>query len=774
MPAQEYIFADFSGGLNASVQADKLADNEALLAMNARLDEFGGIQSCPGSTLQNTATYTDTSNNKNIHSLAIDATLGAIAGVGADLYTGPTLGALSDALTGQNTAQAKMSTSLAAESRIYMDINGVGYAFDPTLTAPITVDWAPPQAGSGGSTTHTAGTGGTVARAGGAAWSGAGNITGVSGFATVPLAVAGPSFSQYLKATGFGFSLSTNTLQGITVNATAKLSGVENIGYVSVTATLLKNGVAVGQTQTGTIFQSSAINLVWGNSTFLWNAGFTAADLNSATFGVLFTAQISSNASITPVTFEIQNVTVTASQVGSGFVAGSSTAGSALAGTYTWAITNVAADGAESDLSSPSLGVAIGGGAGTLTSIPIGDARTTTRNVYRIGGSLTSFYLVGQIGDNISTTYFDNQSDIAALTQGSLAAGQVAGLPSYTRLGSTSVRFPCWHLQRLFWVNANQPNQILWSDVDGGPFAYPATNELPVGDSKPCVGLVSKFGCLFIIKTDSIWCLSGNDESNFSLIRTESIVGTDQPFTICPISNGILFTNNQGVFIFNGAVSVKFAPKLNLLFRNETRSGLSAIETRNKSVTQNHCAVANADFYYLAVASSGSTSNNLLFVINWTTGVITTRSLKALSLTVDNTSGNVYAGLANGQVVQLDNYASQTDSQGALPWTYQSKYTDCNSRGSNLTIWSFEFYGNTNGQLVTPTIYFDGGNSSETLASFSTTSNQRVQRQFKNSNSRKAQTVSIRLDSNVAVGPIDMTHIKVFYDVLPGRARTGQ
>lgn len=770
--SQEFIFAEFTGGCNPSTAPDKLAPNEAILAINCRLDENGGLQSCPGSTLQNTSTYSDSSSNKNVHSLFVDSAIGALGSVGQDALIGATVGSLVNVLAGSNTSQSKMSAG-GAPSRIYFEINGVAQAFDPSLSTAITVDWSPPQAGAGASTTKTAGTGGTVARTGGATWTNASNITGTTGFATVPLAVAGPSFSQYLKATGFGFALSTNTLQGIQVNATAKLSGPENIGYVSVVATLLRNGVAVGQTRTATIFQSTNITLPFGSSTDLWGANLTSADLNSATFGVLFTATISSNASITPITFEIQNVTVTASQVGTGFVAGTAGSGTSLAGTYTWAITNVAADGAESDLSSPSLGVALGGAAGTLTSIPAGDARTTSRNIYRIGGTLNSFYLVGQISDNVSTTFYDNNSDIVVLTEGVIAAGGVAGLAANTRLGNQSVRFPCYHLDRLFWIS--QPNTVIWSQPLNA-FAYPANNFALVGDSKVACGLVSKFGCLFIIKSDSIFCLSGTDESNFSLTRTESIVGTDQPWTITPISNGILFANSQGTYIFNGAVSTKLSPKLDLLFRGENRNGLPAIETRSKSVTQNFCAVANADYFYFSCASQGSTSNNLLFVLNLATGQITTRSIQVLSLTVDNTSGAVYAGLANGQVVQLDDYLAGTNnSQGSLLFTYQTPYTDCGARGSNLVVTAIEVYANTNGASVTGTLLYDSGNSSEVLAPFSTTSNQRVLRKTVASNSRLAQTVSVRLDSSIpnGKGPIEITHIKIFYDIRAGHARVG-
>ncbi len=774
MSSQEFLIADFSGGVNPSTQPDKLLPNESLQAINCRIDELGGLASAPFSSVQASA-LTDSAGNTTAHSVFYDNAVGAVSGVGQDIFAGATVGSLANVLSGSNTSQQKMSFG-AAPTRVYFDSGqgNTGYAFDPSLTSIITVDWAPPQAGAGATTTKTAGTGGTVTRAGSAVWTNAGNITGTTGFATVPLAVAGPSSSQYLKATGFGFSLTTNTLQGIQVNATAKLSGPENVGYVTVNATLLRNGVAVGLTQFSTIFQSSNINLVWGNSTFLWGANLTAADLNNANFGVLFTAQISPNASITPITFEIQNVTVTASQVATGFVAGTAGSGTNLAGTYSYAITNVAADGAESDLSASSLGVVLGGAAGTLTSIPAGDARTTSRNVYRIGGTLNSFYLVGSISDNVSTTYYDNQSDIAALTEGVIAAGGVAGLPANSRLGNTPVRFPCYHLDRLFWVTPNQPNQIIWSQPLNA-FAYPANNSDDVGDSKPITGLISKWGCLIIIKASEVWILSGNDESNFSLTKSESVVGSDQPFTITQLANAIVFGNSANLYAFNGALSTKLNPKLDLLFRNESRNGLPAIETQVKSVTANYCAAATSEYLYYACAAKGTLVNNMLLAINLNTGTITTRSVDISSLTVDNVNDCVYAGLSSGKIVKLDDYFATADVQGNLPWTLQSRFTDCGARGSNLVFWGYEFYGNTNGVSVTPTIFYDNGNNSEVLAPFSTTTNKRVRRQSNATNSRLAQTMSLRLDASIPANSVgvEVIHIKLLYEIRPGNARVG-
>lgn len=762
---QEYIFSDFSGGMNPSLAVDKLPDNQLLQASNVRLDESGNANSAFGSTLLSSST--DSSGNKNVHSVYFDAQIGAVVGIGKDVFDGAGLGSLTDALGGTNAGQSKMSFGVGP-GRIFFDVNGTPMFFDPTLTTPLAIDWAPPSAGAGGSTLKTSGTGGTVSRSANV-WTNATNVTGTTGFATVVLSTGSPN-SDFLKANGFGFGLSTSTLQGIQVTCNAKLSGVESTGYVTVTATLLRNGVSVGQSRFATIFQNTTLQLPFGNSTDLWGSGLLAADLNAATFGVLISATLSANAIVSPITLSINDIAVTASQVGSGFVAGTAGSGTNLAGTYTWAITNVAKDGAESDLSSPSLGVGLGASAGTLTSIPLGDARTASRNVYRIGGTMNSFYLVGSIPDNIATTYYDNTTDLFAITEGVIAAGGVAGLAANTRFGSGIGRYPCYHLDRLF---VAQGNILAWSQPLN-PFGWPVTSFTAVGDGKAISGIISKWGSLIVIKPDSIWILSGTDESNFSLAKSESVVGTDQPFTICSIEAGVPFVNSQGLWLFNGAVSVKLTNKLDLLFRGQSRDGIGPIETINRSVTMNHCAVATADNFYLSVATLGSSVNNMLFIISLATGGITTRSIDFLAMGVDTTTGFVYGGLANGQIVQLDDYLATVDSQGPLQYAVQTKYSDLGNRGSNLEIWSFEFCGNTGGNVVTPTISYDNGNATETLAPFSTTTYTRVQRSFASGNSRKAQNVSITLNAPIAKGGIDLTTIKVYYDVLAGRARTGQ
>src|SRR5207302_1707741 len=134
---------------------------------------------------------------------------------------------------------------------------------------------------------------------------------------------------------------------------------------------------------------------------------------------------------------------------GSGFTAGVGAAG-LLSGTYAYKITFAAAGGEEGDASNASNSVTLSNQQGTLTAIQTGDLRTAARNIYRKGGLLSSYYLVGRISDNITSTFADNQTDLAALTQGTILPGDTVGDEPNTRLGSQQVRFPCLHYDRVF------------------------------------------------------------------------------------------------------------------------------------------------------------------------------------------------------------------------------------------------------------------------------------------------------------------------------------
>lgn len=777
--SQELIISDFSGGMNALAAVDKLDKKECLLAENVRLDETGDILSAGAFTRQNASPYAAAggTNPNNVHSTYWNPSFGGVAGVGQDVFAGPTLGGLTSRLAGANAMNQKMSFA-SAPNRVYFDVGSVGYWTD--LNNLLTVDWPPPA-----SFASTAGPsyGGAVATAGtGPGWT---NIIGIlsttSSPATVGIGTKANSNQMRVTMTTNSFAVGS-TVTGIVLTV---IASTNQPSFASITVSLLKSGVPVGTPKTQSVSGGLA-TLTFGSSVDLWGTTWLASEVNSGTFGYQITANNSFTGANVTVGAEGGQLQIYGGNTGT--FAGTGTTGT-LTGTYTWKITFGAANGEESDGSGDTAAVVLSAQQGTLTAIPTGDARTTVRNIYRFGGALTSHYLVGTINDNTSTTYSDNLSDLAALTAGSILAGDVPGDFPNSRLGGTNVRFPVYHYDRTFWVNQNQTNQILWSKPLNG-FAYPVINTIDVGDSKPVIRLVSIFGELIIFKTDSIWRLTGTDETSFDLTQTPSAVGTDEPFTIVALPDKIIFANRYGLWVFNGYTSQPLTTKLDLWFKQDDRTGKSVFgvsgfrppEVVSATVPANFDAAGNSEKFYFAYAEKSQTQNNALLVFDVKHGNLTKREPGTplpLSLAIDPVNGYVYMGDAQGFISLLDDWNGASAAGSPLNFDFQYGYTDL-QRGSNKVIHALEFYLNTNGQALTPFVYYDNGLASETLAPITTSGLQRVVRTLTSTASKKMQNFSWRLQGtlssvNISGTPqIQVVSVKPYFDIRTGRSRTGQ
>ena len=799
----EQIIADFSGGMNASVAVDKLGDKECLLAENVRFDEQGNVLISGANTAQNVTALT-AGTSSAIHSLFFDQAIGGIAGVGTAIFAGARLATLSTSTTATNPQSSKMSFGIAP-NRVYMDIGGTGYWMNPAPSNLITVDWAPPSvAGATVNGPNRAGTG--TASGTGQPWGSPNNITSTNTGISAVITNTDGSNSNILYAKNFSFAISASAVSGITVSLDALVqdtpyfefdpphtSTIPAKGTTIISVTLLKNGIPTGSTKTrsfswpGSSFEGT---IVLGGTTDLWGTLFAQSDINSANFGFQVTV---SNSGTGIFDTELTNGRITVYQ-GAGFSAGTGTTGT-LTGTYTYKVTFAASSGEESDASNASTAVVLSGQQGTLTSIPTGDARTASRNVYRKGGILTAYYLVGNIADNTTTTYSDNQTDIAALTEAVILAGDTIGDEPNTRLGNQAVKYPTYHYDRVFWANGNN---LIWSKPLNG-FAYPADFSQPVGDSKDITGILSLGGELIIFKSDGIWRFTGTDENSFQLARTLSAVGTDWPFTIVAAGGStsgfyftgrIIFANRQGIWTFNGYNSSKISTKLDLWFRQDDKTGVAirgvngfhVPEIINSAATMLYQAAASAGFYRLIYAESGHSTNNAMLVLDLERGNITKRPFAAGSLAVDSVSNYFYAGSQTGFIVQLDDWNAVNDGLGnPVNMDFQTKYYDLKLRGSKFAVWGVEFLLNTSGQIVTPYIYFDEGTGTpETLGIISNSAAQRVFRKLTGINSRSCRNFSVRLNASSSLAnssgipAIQLNHIKIYFEPRQSRARTGE
>ena len=102
-----------------------------------------------------------------------------------------------------------------------------------------------------------------------------------------------PNYSQYIKATNFGFSVPTgSTIDGIVVEVERKASqDINNTGYGTDASVLIVQGGAetgTDKADTTTHWPTSDAYKTYGSSSDLWGTSWTVAQINASDFGVSF------------------------------------------------------------------------------------------------------------------------------------------------------------------------------------------------------------------------------------------------------------------------------------------------------------------------------------------------------------------------------------------------------------------------------------------------------------------------------------------------------
>jgi len=128
----------------------------------------------------------------------------------------------------------------------------------------------------------------------GLTWSSPGGATTVGGAsASVSVNTAGSTGSDthYLKASNFGFSVPSSTINGIEVVIVGSSSWVT--GYKNVNVFLIKSDGSAGSETKGPTGISGGWSptfspLTAGNSSTLWGNAWTNTDINSSNFGAYF------------------------------------------------------------------------------------------------------------------------------------------------------------------------------------------------------------------------------------------------------------------------------------------------------------------------------------------------------------------------------------------------------------------------------------------------------------------------------------------------------
>lgn len=192
-----------------------------------------------------------------------------------------------------------------------------------------------------------------------------------------------------------------------------------------------------------------------------------------------------------------------------------------------------------------------------LTNIPVSsDSQVTARNIYRIGGALGQWRLVGTINDNTTTTFNDGLADTAVTGQ-SLTIYRDPPPPfAYITVhqnrifgfGAAALTLPTGTIAAnsgaLWWTNYNEP----WGFNSNTGILYANSTSLDDG----AVALASLGSMMICHKKRSFFFLYGNTDLSFQLYLGGN-VGCTSARSVAVAFGIDIWESRQGVYFYNGA-----------------------------------------------------------------------------------------------------------------------------------------------------------------------------------------------------------------------------
>ena len=146
---------------------------------------------------------------------------------------------------------------------------------------------------------------------------------------------------------------------------------------------------------------------------------------------------------------------------------------------------------------------------------------------------------------------------------------------------------------RLYWSSLNNGND--WATTGGSADLPDITQEI--------TGIISWGGYLYVFSETNIYILLGSIPNDFSLRKTNSMVGAIAPRSIKITDVGLCFLSRSGVYAFDGNNSNKISVKID-----------GTINNISKTLIQNACAIYDGKRYWLSYTPQGSSYNNRIII----------------------------------------------------------------------------------------------------------------------------------------------------------------
>lgn len=347
-------------------------------------------------------------------------------------------------------------------------------------------------------------------------------------------------------------------------------------------------------------------------------------------------------------------------------------------GTYQYKYTYVDSNGKESSASPVSDEVTVVTNKVNVGIIESSDSKISSINIYRLGGSLTAWYLLAEGEDNDTATYVDNIADSTLVT---LFDADNNDAPS-------NIEFITEHFQRLTGSKTGDyPHGIFWT-VEFEPEYWGSGTDFQylLGGYDPNTGLLSFNRVVVFFKKGSIYVLEGTDPSTWYKRRSNSSVGNISPYCI-DVWKLPIFASYDGLYTFNGDLANKFSEKVNPFFNGDHKDHLTTAVGK----------VFNNKYYF---SCDGET-----LVYDLLYDRFYTYDFEATAFAHDDVNNFLYGGVGNN-VVKLEQKAN--DSLDTVNFQIKSKaYPLHEIEGQNGELYRYIVNINTKKEDVSFKVYID-------------------------------------------------------------------
>jgi hypothetical protein len=361
-----------------------------------------------------------------------------------------------------------------------------------------------------------------------------------------------------------------------------------------------------------------------------------------------------------------------------------------LNGDYRYKITNVNSQGVESDVGPVTTTFGAANATLRVASIPVAPQSwgISSRRVYRNKTSATSTYFrVGTIADNSTTTFDDN---IADASLGAEAPTDQGTPPMYGVIA--------YHRDRLFVNDPGNPNFINYSEINE-PYTFKAENFWRFGDNTTdlvrCIVPYGENIAIFGDRSIEIRYMPSTDDTEWLSIKVQTPYGCKSPFGIVKYKEGLLFPAIQeNKFVgFAHLQGAALSPSVTFLTVSNAGSELLSdkvepdmLNVKDADVGELSAIVYENKAYFSVPYGSSATENNRIYVFDF-----------SISNLTKNTpfSWAPWSGLYGAQFAEYsgDVYFVDGRANGAVRKINTGVYND-DGAAIDSYYWTKEFGGN--------------------------------------------------------------------------------